>query len=300
MNTINTNLNKHASEDKSLVPEPVKLVLILVLLLLVVYLFYDNARTKKANQVQLALMEDQIRRIENNSKIGEATLTNRISDLNTNIRDTQQATKAELKKTAAQIQTEGQKTKRELSMALSTKAEASQVEAQVEAVKSEADSKIGQVSTEVGGVKAEVVEVRNELKIARRDQEDTQRQLLGVRDALSAAVAKNSEELNQLRLKGERDYFEFSITKKKKPIKVEDIRIELTKTDHKKGKFNLKIYVDDSKLEKKDLLINEPVQFLVGKYLVRYEIVINWVEKNKIGGYLSIPKDKMLSSERAG
>ena len=300
MNTINTNLNKHASQDKGLVPEPVKLVLILVLLLLVVYLFYDNARTKKANQVQLALMEDQIRRIENNSKLGEATLTNRISDLKTNIKDTQQATKAELKKTAAQIQTEGQKTKRELSMALSTKAEASQVEAQVEAVKNEANSKIGQVSTEVGGVKAEVVEVRNELKIARRDLEGTQRQLLDVRDALSAAVAKNSEELNQLRLKGERDYFEFSITKKKKPIKVEDVRIELTKTDHKKGKFNLKIYVDDSKLEKKGLLINEPVQFLVGKYLVRYEIVINWVEKNKIGGYLSIPKDKMLSAERAG
>lgn len=300
MTTNNTNLKKQPSREDSLVPEPVKLVLILILLLLVGYLFYDNAQTRKDNQAQLALIEDQIRRIENNSKLGEEALTTRISDLKTDMQDTHQATKAELKKTAAQIQAEGQRTKRELSMALSTKADASRVDAQVEAAKSEAESKIGEVSTEVGGVKTEVVEVRNELQMARRDLEGTQRQLLDVRDALSAAVAKNSEELNQLRLKGERDYFEFQITKKKEPIRVEDVRIELTKTDHKKGKFNLRIYVDDSKLEKKDLLINEPIQFLVGRYLVRYEIVVNWVEKNKIGGYLSIPKDKMLSAERAG
>jgi hypothetical protein len=57
--------------------------------------------------------------------------------------------------------------------------------------------------------------------------------------------------------------------------------------------------VDDSQLEKKNMVINEPIQFLVGKYLVRYEIVVNWVQKNKIGGYLSIPKDKLLSAERS-
>jgi len=298
MNTKNPNLHKQGVQDSGLVPEPVKLVLILVLLLLVAYLFYDNARTKRANEAQLTQMADQIRRIENNSKIGEATLTNQISVLKTDIQDTQITTKAELRKTAAQIQAEGQKTKRELSMALSSKADASHVEAQVNAVKNEAESKIGEVSNEVGGVKTEVVEVKNELLIARRDLEGTQRQLLDVRDALTAAVAKNSEELNQLRLKGERDYFEFTIPKKKEPIRVEDVRIELTKTDHKKGKFNLRIYVDDSKLEKKDILVNEPIQFLVGRYLVRYEIVVNWVQKNKIGGYLSIPKDKMLSAER--
>jgi len=121
-----------------------------------------------------------------------------------------------------------------------------------------------------------------------------------VRDSLSAAVAKNSSELSQLRLKGERDFFEFTIPKKDEQTKVEDIRLLLTKTDAKKGKFNLKIMVDDSALEKKDRVINEPIQFLVGQNRVRYEIVINWVQKNKAGGYLSIPKDKALSAERSG
>ena len=54
---------------------------------------------------------------------------------------------------------------------------------------------------------------------ARRDLEGTQRQLVDMRDSLSAAVAKNATELAQLRLKGERNYIEFTIEKKKKEIR---------------------------------------------------------------------------------
>jgi len=185
-----------------------------------------------------------------------------------------------------------------LSQALASKADTSHVQAQVQAAKSEAESKIGQVNTEVGGVKTQVAAVRNDLDSTRRDLEGTQRQLVDVRETLSAAVAKNSTELAQLKLKGERDYFEFTVPKTKEPTKVEDIRIVLTKTDAKKGKFSLKILADDSQLEKKDRIINEPIQFLVGQNRVRYEIFINWVQKDKAGGYLSIPRDKNLSAER--
>jgi hypothetical protein len=298
MNTHQSNQNRLAFQEKSLVPEPVKLVLILVLLLLVAYLFYDNARTKRQNRDQLAVMADQIKGIEEYARQGETNLASRISNLKTDIETTHQTARAELKKTAAQIQAERQRTKRELSVALSSKADASQVEAQVLAAKSEAESKIGRVSEEVGGVKNQVVEVKDELQDARRDLEGTQRQLSDMRDSLSAAVAKNATELAQLRLKGERNYIEFTIPKKKSEVRVEDIRLVLTKTDHKKGKFNLKILVDDGQIEKKDRVINEPIQFLVGKDRLRYELVVNWVQKNKIGGYLSIPKDKALAAER--
>jgi hypothetical protein len=298
MSTHNPIPQKPVPQDKGLIPEPVKLVLILVLLLAVLYLFYDVTLIKRANRVQFANMADQIRQLENNNKLGEASLTSQISNLKTDIHDTQQTVKADLKKTTAQIQAEGQKTKHELSQALAAKADASHVEEQVQAAKSEADSKIGQVSTEVGGVKTQVVEVKDQLESTRRDLEGTQRQLLDVRDSLSAAVAKNATELNQLRLKGERDYYEFTIPDKNKPTRVEDIRLVLTKTDQTKGKFNLKILVDDNQLEKKDRVINEPIQFLVGRNHVRYEVVVNWVQKNKIGGYLSIPKDKTLAAER--
>jgi hypothetical protein len=297
MSTINPNLQRPAPQDKGLVSESVKLALILVLLLLVIYLFYDKSQTNKAQQVELDKIIARVASLETNHKVAEASLSSKVSDLKSDLDSAVGSTQAEFKKTAAQLQAEGKKNKEELSHAISSKADSSQVDEQVRAAKAEAESKIGQVSSEVGGVRSDVGTVKADLATTRRDLEGTQRQLLDVRDTLSAAVAKNSTELGQLRLKGERDYVEFTIPDKKSPIKVEDIRLLLTNTDPKKGKFNLKILVDDNQLEKKDRLINEPVQFLVGQNHVRYEIVINWVQKNKVGGYLSIPKDKALSSE---
>jgi septal ring factor EnvC (AmiA/AmiB activator) len=302
MSTLNPNLQKPASQEKGLVPETLKLVLIVILLLAVVYLFYDSSQIKKDQQAQIAKLTDQLQTLESTTKTGEAALSSQLSSMKTDLAGAQEAvgsTKAELKKATANIQAEGQKTKVELSQALANKADTTQVEAQVQAAKTDAEKKIGQVSTEVGGVKTQVTAVRTDLDATRRDLEGTQRQLIDVRDTLNAAVAKNAAELAQLRLKGERDYFEFTIPKKNEQIKVEDIRVTLLKTDQKKGKFNLKIAVDDSALEKKDRSINEPIQFLVGQNRVRYEIVINWVQKDKAGGYLSIPKDKALSAERA-
>jgi chromosome segregation ATPase len=302
MSTFNPNQPKPVLPEKPLIPETLKFVLLIVLLLAVIYLFFDASQQKKNTQAQLAQIADQIQSLESKSKTGEASLTSQISNLKTDLVGAQEAvgnTKAELKKTAMQIQAEGQKTKSELSKVIADKADTAQVAAQVQAAKSEADNKIGQVNTEVGGVKTQVSAVKSDLEATRRDLEGTQRQLVDVRDTLSAAVAKNASELSQLRLKGERDYFEFTLPKKDEQTKVEDIRLVLTKTDPKKKRFSIKIMADDSSLEKKDRVINEPIQFLVGQNRVRYEVVINWVQKNKAGGYLSIPRDKSLSAERS-
>jgi chromosome segregation ATPase len=307
MSTSIPNLPKPPSQETSLIPEGVKLSLLLILILAVIYLFYDSYSSEQktqAAQKQIDHLAEQMRKLELSDKVTEAAFSSQVSNLKSDIAGTQKevnSTQSEFKKTASQIQAEGQKTKLELSQALVTKADASQisqVEAQVQAAKSEAENKISQVNTEVGGVKTQVTAVKNDLEAARRDLEGTQRRLEDVHDTLNAAVAKNATELAQLRLKGERNYFEFTILKTKESTKVEDIRLMLTKVDVKKGKFSLKIFADDSQLEKKDRLINEPMQFLVGKNRVRYEVVINMVQKNQASGYLSIPKDKSLSSER--
>ena len=39
------------------------------------------------------------------------------------------------------------------------------------------------------------------------------------------------------------------------------------------------------------------VQFLVGRDRLRYEFVVNYVDKDRIRGYVSTPKDKVLSAE---
>ena len=281
------------NRGSSLIPEGLKTVFIFLLLVGVGFLLFDSYKFQQAYRADMARISEQISILD---KTGDA----RISSLKGEISQTQQAvgsTKAEWKKTAQQIQMEGQRTKTELNEALSTKADA----AAVQAVRSEAESKIGQVSSEVGGVKTEVGSVKTEvgtvktdLANTKRDLDGTQRQLVDVRETLTAAVAKNASELDALRRKGEREYFEFSIPKKNQITKVEDIRVVLKKTDAKKNKFTIDILVDDNKLEKKDRNVNEPIQFLVGRNRLRYELVINWVQKDQAGGYLSIPKEKTL------
>ncbi|NWG12336.1 MAG: hypothetical protein HXY20_02240 [Acidobacteria bacterium] len=285
---------KDASGNRR-IPEWFTTGVTVILLIGVAYLLYDGYAFQKKNQAELARIAEQVAKLEEHTKTGAA----RINSLEGELSATRQAVgsaKAEvLEKASQQIQSVTARAKTELSQAIASKADA----AQVQAIKSEADAKIGQVSTEVGGVKTEVGAVKTDLAGTKRELEGTQRQLIDVKETLSAAVAKNAAELAALRRKGERDYFEFEIPKKNQITKVEDIRLILTKTDAKKGKFTLQVLVDDSKIEKKDRNINEPIQFLVGRSRLRYEVVVNWVQKDRAGGYLSIPKDRVLGAERA-
>jgi chromosome segregation ATPase len=157
-------------------------------------------------------------------------------------------------------------------------------------VQQEANTKLGSVSSDVSGVKEDLATVRRDLS----------RELTDVKNVLSDGIARNSAELAQLRQKGEREFIELQIRKNQKPPfqRVGDIQIALTKTDAKKHKYSVMIQADDNRLEKKDRTTNEPVQFLVGRDKLRYELVVNFVDKDRIRGYLSAPKDKVLAAER--
>lgn len=184
----------------------------------------------------------------------------------------------------------------EAAKVLATKADSSDVEtykqeatAQMTQIKDDANTKLGTVSGEVTGVKNDLVAARDEFG----------RQLLDVKTVLGADIARNSSELAELRKKGERDYFEFDIRKDSKhPMqRVSDLQLALMKTDAKNHKYSIAILVDDNRLDKKDRTTNEPVAFLVGRDRLRYELVVNAVDKDRIRGYLSVPKDKVLASE---
>ena len=204
---------------------------------------------------------------------------------------------------AEKLRTEHEKTleaQRQLASKVDTKADT----AEVAAARAEAASKVAEVQkeseTKITSVSGEVKTVATNLETTRQDLAANRRDLVDVKTALSDQIARNASELAQLRQKGERDYFDIDLKKLKKNEmqRVGDIRLELRETDTKKGKYNIIIQVDDKKLEKKDKLINEPIQFLVGAEQLRYEIVVNKVEKDRVIGYLSTPKNKALSAER--
>src|SRR5438132_6536818 len=158
----------------------------------------------------------------------------------------------------------------------------------------EATSKLTEVqqdaTTKIAGVSGEVQVVRTDLDATKED-------LATSKKDLNTLIAHNSTELAALRRRGERDYVEFDINKCKQFDRIGDILLQLKKTDVKKQKFDVAINADDSSILKKDRTANEPITFLVGRDRLRYEIVVNYVDKDRIRGYLSTPKDKVLSAE---
>jgi len=196
------------------------------------------------------------------------------------------------RETAQTLRRQQEEAAKELASQLATKANSTDVDGwrqesttKLTALKQDSDA----VSGEVTGIKKDLVATREEFG----------RQLVDVKTVLSEGIAKNSGELAELRKKGERDYFEFDIRRNsKQPLqRVADVQLGLLKTDPKSLKYSIAIQVDDNRLEKKDRTANEPVQFLVGRDELRYEVVVNSVEKDRVRGYVSAPKDKVLSAE---
>ena len=150
-------------------------------------------------------------------------------------------------------------------------------------VQQDTSAKFGVVSGEVQGV--------------RTDLDATRAELANSKQELSNQIAHNSSELAELRRRGEREYFEFDMNKSKEFAHIADVLVQLRKTDVKHQKFDVVIQADDFTITRKDRTANEPVTFLVGPDRLRYELVVNYVQKDRVRGYLSTPKDKTLSAE---
>ena len=157
---------------------------------------------------------------------------------------------------------------------------------QVKDVATTATTKIGEVSTEVGNVKTDVASTKSELEKTIANL----KRVTGDVSGQASLIATNSSELAALKALGERNFFEFNIRKTKDPQKVGDIALMLKKTDQKKNKFTMDVLADDTRVEKKDRTINEPIQFMTSKAKQPYEIVVNKVNKDQISGYLATPK----------
>jgi hypothetical protein len=164
----------------------------------------------------------------------------------------------------------------------------------IKELRDESANKLNEVqqdaTTKIAGVSGEVQGVRTDLDTTRAD-------LAKSRDELGNLIAHNSTELADLRRRGERNYIEFDINKAKQSQKVGDVLVSLKKTDVKKQKFDVVINADDTSILKKDRTANEPVTFMVGSDRLRYEFVVNYVDRDRIRGYMSTPKDKVLAAE---
>lgn len=262
----------------------ISLIISVVALLLLGYVAYDLFSAKGT----LKKATDTLAAVEKKVESNDTRIMNMSADFSV-VKERLGITQRELDAARAQaavLQRQQEQSAKELQAQLSKKAEAGEVKR----LKEETSSKIGEVTGDVTNVKADVAQTK-------KDLESTRRELLDVRETLSSQIAHNASELSDLRRKGERNYFEFELDKRQNFKKVADLALRLSKVDVKKKKYTITVSVDDNTLEKKDKTVDEPVQFLVGKNRLRYEIVINQVGRNTATGYLSTPKDVKLGSE---
>jgi hypothetical protein len=141
------------------------------------------------------------------------------------------------------------------------------------------------VNGSVNNVKTDLESTKNDLKMARSE--------------LGTLIARNHEEIDVLRRMGERDYVEFTVDGKNKPQKVGAFTIELRSVDIKKNKFTVALTVDDTRTEKKDRTVDEPVVFYPRGSHQADEFVVNSVSKDKISGYISMPKNPPATTANA-
>jgi DNA repair exonuclease SbcCD ATPase subunit len=158
----------------------------------------------------------------------------------------------------------------------------------------EQKQQISAVSGEVGNVKADVGGVKTDVAATKASLEATIAKLqntIGDLGVQSGLIANTRSDLEALKHKGDRGYYEFTLLKGAKPQAISTVALQLKKTDPKRGKYTLNVTADDKTIEKKDRNQSEPVQFYTGREHMLYELVVWTVDKNRITGYLSTPKN---------
>jgi len=176
---------------------------------------------------------------------------------------------------------------------------------EAETIRTEDQEKIDAVNGTVGTVTTELATkastddvkgVDGKVDGVRTDLTGTQNDLKMARSELGTLIARNHEDVEQLRRLGERDYLEFTIDGKNKPQKVGSFMVELRGTNPKNKRYNVSLIVDDARIEKKNLPVNEPIFFHQGTDKRPLEMVVNNVAKDKVTGYISVPKANTQSA----
>jgi hypothetical protein len=144
---------------------------------------------------------------------------------------------------------------------------------------------LNKLGSDVTGVKGDLESTKNGLQMARGE--------------FGTLIARNHDEIEELRRLGERDYYEFTINKKNERQKVGDLMVELRGVNTGKNLYTVTIFVDDSKYEKKNRSVNEPVYFFTHGSRSPLEFTVNSVSKDKITGYLSVPKSATTHAQAA-
>ena len=281
--------NEYESSTRRQWHTPVILAIAVVLLVSNIYFYWDHHQLQQRLRRIQNSVESDLQTLRENTASSAQTTAKTLEELRTQLDDERgramQAANQAARNArrhaddlATKIQTEHAKAQEQVASALGE-------------VKEVASTRIAEVASHVNTVDTQVAQARSEL-------DKTVAELRSVRGDLgvqSGLIATNAKELAALRELGERNYVEFNLAKTNKPQRVGAINVVLRKADPKRSRFTVDVIADDKKVEKKDRTINEPVQFYVSRARQPYELVVNEVQKDRIVGYLAVPKVETAS-----
>ena len=146
---------------------------------------------------------------------------------------------------------------------------------------------------QIEGVKTDVATTRSDLEATKQKLERS----IGDLGVQSGLIAHTRDDLEILKHRGDRNYYEFTLVKGTRPSRVSTVSLQLKKANPKKAKYTLNVLADDRAIEKKDRTMFEPLQFYTGRDRQLYEVVVFTVDKNKVSGYLSAPKQLLAQAQ---
>lgn len=247
-----------------------------VLALLVGWIVYAQYSARSELTARLDEANDKLARLEARA----ATMEDNYANL-----------KAQSDVNSEKLGVTAQELSRARALAAQIKEEQRRADEQLASQVAQQQSQLGSLSGEVGTVKGDVADTRQAL-------EQTQMQLqrtIGDLGVQSGLIAKNQDELEELKRRGERDYFDFDVKKTKEYTRAGPISVLLNKTDAKRQKYTMTLLANDKRIEKKDKTLLEPVQFYLQGTRHLVELVVFQVEKNRVVGYVSVPKEVALN-----
>jgi chromosome segregation ATPase len=187
-----------------------------------------------------------------------------------------------------------------------TQGELTRARQQAKQIKEDDAKQLSDLQNNVNGqlaTKASVDDVNKlgtDVTAVKTDLDATKNNLNMTRGEFGTLIAKNHDEVEELRRLGERDYYEFTIDKKNTREKVGDLMVELRGVNQKKNLYTVAIYVDDNRYEKKNRSANEPIYFFTHGSRAPLEFTVNQIAKDKIVGYLSVPKANTTHAQASG
>ncbi len=284
-------------EPRRLAPEageggvqPVVIVLLLGVAIIAganVYTFLELKNFRLDITEQITSHEERLALLDGNVNRFSTELETQVGEVRSRVDSTEQQIEESARKVESRVLSRAETIEKEL------EATRESSEAQISAVGGKLEELEETTNTQAAALGGRVDTVKLEVDANTKKLEETIADLTSVRGDLgvqSGLIATNADELNALKQLGERNYYEFDLGKTRKAQRVGPVSIRLTGTDRGKNRYSIELWADDKKIVKRRKTLLEPVQFYVQGARAPFELVVNKIDREVIGGYLATPK----------